>query len=589
MAARSRVRLRVVGVLCLLAGFLLAWPAGALAQDKVEFRAETDQTSVPVGGQLTLTLILSGGRVAAEPKLPALAGFRVYSSSRSQSMSLINGQLSSSISYIYLLVAEAEGTQTIGPAEISVGGQVYRTQPLTVQVTAGRQPSAPAAPNTAGEPPRGIQNEELFVDMIVDKAEAYVGEQITLSFRFFQRVNLLDQPRYTPPALNGFWSEQMSPQAQGRQTINGRSYVVTELKTALFATTAGPQTVGAAALEIRDFFNGNRILTANPLSVMAKSLPAAGQPPDFAGAVGRYQVSAWLEPAEGRAHEPVTLFFKISGEGNIQNAPEPAWNLPAGMRAYDAKSNSQSKYTSYVVQGDKTFEKLIVPEKEGEWVIPPQALAYFDPADGAYHRAESQPLTLRVAAGAAEPAALPAPGTPAVAARDIRHIKPAPARVAGAVTPIYQRPIFWLLWFLPALAVLAGVIFRVQRRRLTQDPRYARLRRSHQMARRRLQRARAHIGAGEARAGCSAIAEALAQYVADKTNRPAAGLTEAAICDILAGQGAAEMLTRQFSACWQRCDLGRFAPADLDGGALRALLTDAEELIVQLEELAWRA
>jgi hypothetical protein len=109
------------------------------------------------------------------------------------------------------------------------------------------------------------------------------------------------------------------------------------------------------------------------------------------------------------------------------------------------------------------------------------------------------------------------------------------------------------------------------------------------MARRRLQRARAHIMAGEARAGCSAIAEALAQYVADKTDRPAAGLTEEMIRDILAGQGAEAALIGQFSACWERCDLGRFAPADLEAGAQRALLTDAEELIVQLEELAWRA
>jgi hypothetical protein len=586
---------RPVGRRQCLAGLLLClallclWPAVALAQGAVEFRAAVDQTSVPVGGRLRLTLSCSGAGVSLpQPKLPALDAFRIVSSGSSQSISIVNGKMSATVEYTYVLVAVREGAQTIPPAEITIAGQVYRTQPIAVQVLPAGT-AAPNAPATASPPQNQPDNPDLFIDTITDKQTAFIGEQVTLSLRFFQGVNLFDQPRYRLPAASGFWSEPMAPQTQSRQTVNGRQYLVTELKIALFGTSAGLQTVGAAELEINDFFVGHQILNSRPLTIEVKPLPA-GQPADFAGAVGRYQVSAWLQPAEVRAHEPATLFFKVSGQGNIQNAPEPAWNLPAGIRAYDAKSSSKTQSPGYILQGEKIFEKLLVPEQAGDLAIGPLSLSYFDPQDGQYHRATSEALTLHVLPGAAEP---PATGTPAAGAaapvpRDIRHIKPAPASLASASPPAYRQAWFWLLWVVPALALAAGLLVQRRRSRLARDPHLARLLRSQRMAARRLKRARAHIEAGAAVAGCSAIAEALAKYIGDKANRPAAGLTLPAILDILAERGAGEDLCARFAGCWERCDQGRFAPLSMGPAELNRLLADAGALIVELEDLSWR-
>ncbi len=90
---------------------------------------------------------------------------------------------------------------------------------------------------------------EIFVTTSVDKARAYVDEQITLSFKFYRRISLWEQPRYTPPELSGFWSEDMPPQQEYYESVNGVRYQVTEIKTALFGTAPGKATVGAAALD----------------------------------------------------------------------------------------------------------------------------------------------------------------------------------------------------------------------------------------------------------------------------------------------------------------------------------------------------
>jgi len=88
--------------------------------------------------------------------------------------------------------------------------------------------------------PDEAEENAIFVRAIVDKAEAYLGQQVTLRYRFYQRVdfNVLDSHLVTPPSTQGFWKEDLPPQRTSNETIDGRRYRVTELVYALFPTQA---------------------------------------------------------------------------------------------------------------------------------------------------------------------------------------------------------------------------------------------------------------------------------------------------------------------------------------------------------------
>ena len=81
--------------------------------------ASVDKTEVGLGDPITLkiTLVGKGGNLP-EPKLPDLSGFDVYSSGRSQNISIVSGAFSSTLDLSYILVPKKVGEMIIGPVVV---------------------------------------------------------------------------------------------------------------------------------------------------------------------------------------------------------------------------------------------------------------------------------------------------------------------------------------------------------------------------------------------------------------------------------------------------------------------------------------
>ncbi|MGB6033677.1 MAG: BatD family protein, partial [Bacteroidota bacterium] len=83
---------------------LLSGTALGQAQD-IAFKAAVDKNPVGIGDQFTLSLVLSNAGTSGGTNLrsPDLGAFRIISGpNRSTSMQIINGQMSSSITYGYV-------------------------------------------------------------------------------------------------------------------------------------------------------------------------------------------------------------------------------------------------------------------------------------------------------------------------------------------------------------------------------------------------------------------------------------------------------------------------------------------------------
>lgn len=577
----------------------------------VTVSAAVSRERIAMDEQLVLSVSVTGDQASLpQPKLPPIDGFSVYDSGRSQSLSFVNGRMSSSVVYTFALTPRAPGKYRI--PSIAADGAPAPTDPLDVVVVPAGGAPPPAAPSPAATgrapsppgPAAGRRRTEVFVTASLDKARAFVNEQVTLSVRFYSAVQLIGDLRYDAPAMTGFLTEDLPPVRNGVINIDGRPYQYNEIKVAVFPVSPGKLTIGPATIHCQvarmgapggdDFFDRFFSMAApqpvsvnsDPLTLQVDPLPE-GKPADFSGVVGSLNAKVAADRTSVKAGDAVTLTVTLTGRGNLKTIPEPAKpDLPA-LRFFETESTAAVDKSGDRIGGTKTFRTVVVPRVSGEVRVPSFAFPYFDAERKRYARAETGEVLLRVAPGAvrdpasAAPAAPAAPGLTAIA-DDIRYLKTAPARgpLSAALAAVADLgPLHSLPFAALALASLAAW----RRRAAGADPRGRRFREALARAEAGLTAA-ASLPEAEAARAVALIDDALAGFVADKLDRPAAGLTLKSALDGLKGLRTppSPAVLERLSTVWEEADLRRFAPGAAGGDAKR-FAEDARAVLAALD------
>lgn len=102
----------------------------------LKFYVDASDTEVLVGNQLTVTFHLENGQGGrfTPPEWEA-AGFTVLGSNQASSISIINGETTSSMTYNYAILPQESGKLEIPSATIVVGKKEYHTDPLSITVS----------------------------------------------------------------------------------------------------------------------------------------------------------------------------------------------------------------------------------------------------------------------------------------------------------------------------------------------------------------------------------------------------------------------------------------------------------------------
>lgn len=579
------------------------------AAQNIKFYAQVDRTQIYLDEQLTLMISLEGDvGTIPKPKFPPLTQFVIYEAGRSQNFSYVNGQVSSSVNYNYVLMPRMAGKFTIPPIEIELEGKTFKTTPIEITVLAGKSRGEPLQRD---QMQATKQAQDLWIETSLDKSKAYVGEQVTLTLKFYQGVRLFQNPEYTPPSLTGFWTEDLPPQKKYYQNIAGRRYYVQEIKTALFPTTSGKKTIGSAELKCRiedleSVFNRDpfslfdkdlsqlfsqgkpKILRSKPLSLEVFPLPP-GQPANFGGAVGEFKLKAELDKTEAETGQPLTLKITISGKGNVKSITAPPLPEMASLRTYNSSNSENISKAGYQLQGTKTFEQILIPKEPGSLVIPPVEFSYFDISRKEYRTLKSPSFTITVrSAGAIPLASVPAASNEISAGiKDIHYLKTELGRVENR-SLVLKSPAFIALQIVPVLALI--VLWRREnaRQKLLNNRSLARFCLAYKNAQKRLDFARQSLVADREAEFYSHLHRTLCNYLADKLNLPEVGnwFTE----ELLARLNQSTVPTTEFKQIQEvleACDQARFGRAGADKNRRLLLLELTKNLIEVLEKGKW--
>lgn len=510
----------------------------------LKITASVSKNPVSIDDNFKFTVELKGPMSSfPDVGFPDLSMFYTLSGpNQSTSIQFVNGAMSSSKSYSYILKPRKIGKFTIGKATVKYKGNLLASKPINITVIKGTAPSVGATPKKTSD--ASIAGQSLFLKTIVSRRKAYIGQQINVSYKLYFKVNVRTYEVESMPPNAGFWTEEFDMPSQPvieNEIVNGINYNVATLrKVALFPTQVGKLTLEPMALNVEavvrsrqsrrsifdSFFdNGARSVrkhvASKAISIKVLPLPEKGKPRGFNGAVGRFNLKVNADKIKAKVNDAISLKVRISGTGNLKLIQPPVLKLPPDIERYEPKISTKLSKTNNVVSGSKSIEYILIPRMPGSYKIKPIRLSYFDPRTKKYVTRESAPITLNITGKAGGRVLTQGGGINhsevALLGKDIRFIK----ETALLKKNDAGGPLRWWHWGSVLLGLIIFIAFWMydgQRLRLSGNVALARNRGASRMAARLLADARKKINSENETAFFKAVQTALARFVQDKKN-----------------------------------------------------------------------
>ncbi len=578
-----------------------------------QFTASVNRNRIAMGEQIEITFTFEGSGKNFQP--PPFNDFLVLSGpNQSTSMQFINGNVSQSISYAYIIQPRAEGKFTIGPAQIDSDGKQYKTSSISIEVGKSTQQPQTQKPQQSSEEASIMQQigENLFLKVSVDKSNVYQGEQLTATYKLYTRVNIVNYGISKVPALTGFWSQEIdlpqNPQFTN-EVLNGIQYKVAPLK----KSTLFPQRSGTLELDpleaefvvqvqtrrrsgdiFDQFFNDpffgnvrnvNYKTKSSTLKINVKPLPE-NAPPGFGGAVGKFTMESWLDKPETKTNEPVTLKIKITGRGNIKLIDPIKINIPPDLESYEPKISDNIPQGSGVISGNRTFEFLLVPRRAGTQKIPPFTFSYFDTEKKDYVSFKSPEFLINVTKGK-EIVSAPVAGLSKeeikLLGEDIRFIKSGSVSFKKRGDNFFGSLLFFILSAAPIFVFFGFIYFYKKYEQNLGDVVRLKSKRATKIAKQRLKSAKQLLDEKKKESFYEEISRALWGYVSDRLGIQLSELSKDSVTDKLTSRKVSEETIGKLLASLDQCEFARFAPST-DSVEMDKMYTSSVDLITDIEE-----
>jgi hypothetical protein len=421
---------RFLLVLC-----LAGWHASVFAA----VTASVDRSVLTVDDSLTLTLSATAGEDIDAADLGALArDFTVAGTSRSTRYSIVNGQSESSSELMITLYPRRSGDLQI--PSLDVDGS--RTRPLAIRVE---------------ENPTDLDsNVDVFVETEVDSKNVYVQAQILHTFRIYQAVTLDDRGRSQleiPDAI----VEELEP-VTFQRNVNGRTYLVTEIRHAIFPQKSGELTIPSITFSGRERSSRRSFLSlgnsgdllrrrGEEINIKVKPIPAAFPDAQWLPARSLALEDNWsLEPDKLAIGASTTRTVTLTAEG-VNGSQLPRLSPPPvdGIRVYPDQPRSENIKSESGLTGLGINSAALLVTAPGDYTLPAVRIPWWDTRTDKLRFAEIPERRFSVVATSvpAQPTAATGSGDGDIAAR--QSALPATASV----------------WFWSTLAALLGWMLTV--------------------------------------------------------------------------------------------------------------------------------
>ena len=340
-------------------------------------------------GDIVNFTISADGNNIEFPELQQIAGYRVIGTSSSQSINIINGNTTKTISKTYSF--KPNKSVTIPSLTVKVDGDIYKTEELKVRVLK----------------PQASKNGEPFVlEMRLNKKEAFVGEAVELQVIFKRKLNAkIDKLQLGEPKLEDFWVKRVQRIEQGSEQdyiTETKYYQLFPQKSGEFKIPSLEALIGrieqrggggifndpffssfTQQLNWKKIYSNEQNLTVHPL-------------PNGLELYGTYSIKATVDKKRVQANKPINLTIEVVGQGNIDDVKKFNPTIDNTIIYAD-----EPKITSSLVGGvyKGHFSQKIAIIADRNFTIPSIELKYFDKETKKVKKVSTKPIDIEVIGG----------------------------------------------------------------------------------------------------------------------------------------------------------------------------------------------
>ena len=448
---------------------LLSTLYSSVSAAEVEVTLRLERLEATLVDTILMEVRVSGSRDSdATPVLHGLEEFLVKRGGTSSRVEIINGKVSTGLTYTYFIQPQKTGTFEIGPAEIKVGGRKLESNSVKLVVNASAKQSGSA---------RG----PVFIEASIASPDVYVEEQVLYILKLYRRVNV-DNLSLGLPQVEHIVFKQLGKPREYQATIAGATYQVLEIRYALSASKEGAYVIGPSKMNMTaigresqslfdDFFKDpflqspfSKFSSGRPLTVATRpvelkvlALPEEEKPADFSGLVGNFLMESRLQPTSLKEGESATLTVQVSGKGNINRIPDIDLPELPFARTYGDQPLLEPEQDDQGFGGRKTMKWALVPQKEGRFEIPVLKMSFFNPDTKNYDVLQTSLHTLSVLPGTTPVPTAVQPSPSAATTAEI-SVKKEIQQIGKDILPIHMSAdnlsipyqaltTGWLFWF----------------------------------------------------------------------------------------------------------------------------------------------
>ncbi len=548
--------------------------------------------TVQVGQPFELKIVLNNARASSFQE-PDLSNFQILGVSQYQSSGgttvIINGKVvqegNSAHTWVYTLSAKKAGKFTIAAAKAVAGGKTYTSNTLTV--TASGSASTTSDVTASGE---------LFIDVTLNKTEAYLGEQIVATARFYSRYDIAGFEDAVFPTFEGFWNKDIYSPTNIQfemKSISGKKYLTALWhQKLLIPQQTGKLKIGqykVGCLTGYGFFaNERRDAASVEKEITIKPLPTTDKPANFSGAVGTFKFNASIDKQKANVNDPITLKIKIEGNGNLELFDFPKANIPSTFNIYDEDPDEVKaiKVAAEGTNGSREIEYVLIPRAPGNFVIPALEFSYFDPATRKYNTIESDTFKITIE-GQADTTAnnlITIKNEVEDLGNDILYINTTAYNFKKTDYTFFGTLNYYLILLAALLLFLIITFIKRQQIKLNSDAALVKNRKANKISLRRLKTANLHMKTQKAELFYEEVLKALWGYLSDKFTIAVSDLKRDNILEQFIKYNLPQDIVNQFITLLDSCEFARFAPSSTHDIKMQDIYNDAYKIIGLLEQ-----
>ena len=539
---------------------------------QVQFEARVSKTTLGLNERLRIDFMMNvdGDNFVQ----PSFDGFRIIAGPSQQvSQSWVNGRSSFEKAYSYFLTPNQKGTFIIKPAAIEYNGQIYKTAPIKIIVTAATE--QPRDPNDT----QMSVDENLYLVADVSKINPYINEPITVVYKlYFGNIGISNLGESSKPKYNDFWSQNIEikqPVAE-EGIFKGQNFRFIVLKkVVLYPQKSGRLKIEPLSLSVdvqlptnrRDMF-GRMMLTettkrvsAGAKTINVKPLPEAGKPDDFSGAVGDFDFKVTPSKTNLKHGESLDLVVSVSGKGNLKLFSLPKPVVPNALEMYDAVHSEDISTPLSGMAGKSSDSYAIIPQYRGNYPVKPMQFSYFDLSSGTYKTLNSPQIMINVLDGPT-PADSTATGgnkNKIAAVEEFKNIKSKTNLVPIDKEDFFGSNLFIGLLLLPFLLVPIIVLFKKKKEAMDGDVSGNRIRMNNRLAKKYLSEAKKQINNKEL--FYIALEKAMHNFLKAKLHIETSEMSKDNIQELLLSRNAKTEAVNDFIVLTENCEVARYAPS----------------------------